>query len=90
LIAQPHRVVGEMQMRSAKICVTFSFAAALLAAIPIAPRLTPSGLELSVDRAQATTYRYHRRVYRKVYPRAYVRPYPLMILPTIYTRPLFY
>jgi hypothetical protein len=77
-------------MRSAKTRVTLSFAAALFAAIPIAPQPTPSGLELKVDRAHATTHRYHRRVYRKVYPRAYLRPYPWMILPTIYTRPLFY
>jgi hypothetical protein len=77
-------------MRSAKTRVTLFFAGALLAAIPIAPQPTPSGLELRVDRAQATTPRYHRRAYRKVYPRAYLRPHPWMILPTIYTRPLFY
>ena len=45
--------------------------AAMFAAIPISPQVTPSGLELSVDHAQAITYGHYRRVHRRVYRRAY-------------------
>ena len=40
------------------------FAAALLATVPVSPQVTPRGVELSVDAAQAYTYgraRRHRR-----------------------------
>jgi hypothetical protein len=47
------------------------FGAAMLATIPIT---TPSGLELSVDHAQAY-YGHYRRVHRRVYRRAYRRGY---------------
>jgi len=78
-------------MHSATTRVALPFAAALFAAIPISPHPTPTGLELSVARAQAGTHRYHRRFHRKVYPQAYLSPYQWLILPTnIYTRPLFY
>src|SRR5262249_13885541 len=47
------------------------FAAAIFATIPISPQLTPRGLEMSVDQAQAITYGRYRRVYRRAYRRAY-------------------
>jgi hypothetical protein len=49
--------------------------AAMFATIPISPQVTPSGLELSVDHAQAITYGHYRRVHRRVYRRAYRRGY---------------
>jgi hypothetical protein len=39
---------------------------AMFATIPISPQVTPSGLELSVDHAQAITYGHYRRVHRGV------------------------
>ena len=33
------------------------FATVMLAAIPVSPQVTPRGVELSVDQAQAVTYR---------------------------------
>jgi hypothetical protein len=50
------------------------FGPAMLATIPISPQVTPSGLELSVDHAQAA-YGHYRRVHRRVYRRAYRRGY---------------
>ena len=50
------------------------FGAAMFATIPVTPQLTPSGLELSVDHAQAY-YGHYRRVHRRVYRRAYRRGY---------------
>ena len=47
------------------------FAAAIFATIPISPQVTPRGLELSVNHAQAITYGRYRRVYRRAYRRAY-------------------
>jgi hypothetical protein len=47
------------------------FAAAIFATIPISPQVTPRGLELSVDQAQAITYGRYRRVHRRVYRRSY-------------------
>ena len=41
------------------------FAAAILAAIPVSPQVTPRGLELSVDEAQAITYRRARVTARR-------------------------
>jgi len=54
------------------------FAAAIFATIPISPQLTPRGVELSVNQAQAITYGRYRRTYRRGYRyarRAYRRGY---------------
>ena len=48
--------------------------AAILATIPISPQLTPRGVELSVDQAQAVLGHW-RRVNRRVYRRDYRRGY---------------
>ena len=45
------------------------FAAAIFATIPISPQVTPRGVELSVDQAQAITYGRYRRVTRRAYRR---------------------
>jgi hypothetical protein len=50
------------------------FGAAMFATVPITPQVTPTGLELSVDHAQAA-YGHYRRVHRRVYRRAYRRGY---------------
>ena len=50
------------------------FAAAIFATIPISPQLTPRGVELSVNQAQAILGHW-RRVYRRGYRRAYRRGY---------------
>jgi hypothetical protein len=47
------------------------FTAAIIATIPVSPQVTPRGVELSVDQAQAGTYGRYRRVNRRVYRRAY-------------------
>jgi hypothetical protein len=47
------------------------FAAAIFATIPISPQVTPRGVEMSVDQAQAITYGRYRRVHRRVYRRSY-------------------
>src|SRR4030081_962889 len=47
------------------------FTAAIIATIPISPQVTPRGVELSVNQAQAATYRHSRRVNRQVYGNAY-------------------
>jgi hypothetical protein len=36
------------------------FTAAIIATIPISPQVTPRGVELSLDQAQAITYGRHR------------------------------
>jgi hypothetical protein len=41
------------------------FAAAVLATIPVSPQVTPRGVELSVDHAQAVTYRRARVTARR-------------------------
>src|SRR6478735_3367081 len=46
-------------------------ATAIFATIPISPQVTPRGLELSVDQAQAVTYGRARRVTRRVVRRDY-------------------
>jgi hypothetical protein len=58
------------------------FAAALIATIPISPQVTSRGVELSVDQAQAGTYRHYRRVYRRAYRRGYYGYYPGYRQPT--------
>src|SRR6476619_6783366 len=47
------------------------FAAMIFAMVPISPQVTPSGVELSVDQAQAITYRRARVTARRVDRRAY-------------------
>jgi hypothetical protein len=42
------------------------FAAAVLATIPVSGQITPRGVELSVDQAQAVTYRRARVTARRV------------------------
>jgi hypothetical protein len=51
------------------------FAATIFTTIPISPQVTPRGLELSVDQAQAITYGRYRRVHRRAYRRAYRSAY---------------
>jgi hypothetical protein len=47
------------------------FAAMIFAMVPISPQVTPRGVELSVDQAQAITYRRARVTARRVDRRAY-------------------
>lgn len=47
------------------------FAAVMLAIIPVSPQVTPRGVELSVDQAQAVTYRRARVTARRVDRRDY-------------------
>src|SRR6476661_7751277 len=47
------------------------FAAVVLATVPVSPQVTPRGVELSVDQAQAITYRRARVTARRVDRRAY-------------------
>jgi hypothetical protein len=56
-----------------KVCslVGLLFAATVLASIPVSPQLTPRGVELSVDQAQAVTYRRARVTARRVDRRDY-------------------
>ena len=42
------------------------FAAALLATVPVSPQVTPRGVELSANAAQAYTYGRARRITRRV------------------------
>ena len=92
-----HRVLTDATRRALHVRVTVRrrlvmkacsvigllFAAAILATIPISPQVTPRGVELSVDQAQAQityrrarvtarregrrAYRYERRAYRRGY-----------------------
>jgi hypothetical protein len=52
-------------MRASSI-VGLLFAAVVLATIPVSPQMTPRGVELSVDQAQAVTYRRARVTARRV------------------------
>jgi hypothetical protein len=52
-------------MRASSI-VGLVFAAVVLAMIPVSPEVTPRGVELSVDRAEAITYRRARVTARRV------------------------
>jgi hypothetical protein len=47
------------------------FAAAILATVPVSPQVTSSGVELSLDQAQAQTYRRARVMARRVGRRSY-------------------
>ena len=51
--------------------ISLLFAAAIFGTVPISPQVTPRGVELSVDQAQAITYGRYRRVHRRVYRRGY-------------------
>ena len=58
------------------------FAAAIFATIPISPEVTPRGVELSVNQAQAilghwrrVNRRVNRRAYRRGYYGGYAAPY---------------
>jgi hypothetical protein len=57
-------------MRGCSI-VGLLFAATVLATIPVSPQVTPRGVELSVDQAQAVTYRRARVTSRRVDRRDY-------------------
>jgi hypothetical protein len=57
-------------MRASSI-VGLLFAAVILATIPVSPQVTPRGVELSVDQAQAITYRRARVTARRVDRRVY-------------------
>ncbi len=57
-------------MRASSI-VGLLFAAVVLATIPVSPQVTPRGVELSVDQAQAVTYRRARETARRVDRRVY-------------------
>jgi hypothetical protein len=57
-------------MRASSI-VGLLFAAVVLATIPVSPQVTPRGVELSVDQAQAVTYRRARVTARRVDRRVY-------------------
>jgi hypothetical protein len=50
-------------------------AALVLIAIPVSPQITPRGVELSVDHADAYTYRRARVTTRRVVRRTYRRNY---------------
>jgi hypothetical protein len=47
------------------------FATAIIATTPISPRVTPRGVALSVDQAQAFTYARYRRASRHAYHYGY-------------------
>jgi hypothetical protein len=47
------------------------FATAILATVPVSPQVTSSGVELSLDQAQAQTYRRARVTARRVGRRSY-------------------
>jgi hypothetical protein len=57
-------------MRACSI-VGLLLAAMVLATIPVSPQVTPRGLALSVDQAQAVTYRRARVTARRVGRRDY-------------------
>jgi hypothetical protein len=66
------------------------FAGAIFATIPISPQVTPRGVELSVDQAQAITYGRYRRVHRRAYRRAYRSAYYWGTPSYYYTAPSYY
>ena len=43
------------------------FTAAIIATMPVSLRVTPLGVELGVNQAQAITYGHYRRVHRRSY-----------------------
>ena len=48
-----------------------AIASGLVATVPVSPQVTPRGVELSVDQAQAVTYRRARVTARRVDRRVY-------------------
>ena len=64
---------SKRRSRAIKVCslVGLLFAATALSTIPVSPQLTPRGVELSVDQAQAVTYRRARVTSRRVGRRDY-------------------
>ena len=58
-------------MKKAWSVIGLLFVAAIFATVPISPQVTPRGVELSVDQAQAITYGRYRRVTRRYYRRGY-------------------
>jgi len=69
-----HDLVRRKLVMKAWSVIGLLFGAAMFATIPVTPQVTPSGLVLSVDQAQAY-YGHYRRVHRRVYRRAYRRGY---------------
>jgi hypothetical protein len=65
----------EVKIMKALSVIGLLLTAAIFATIPISPQVTPRGVELSVDQAQAITYGRYRRVYRRSYRRAYYGGY---------------
>ena len=57
--------------RSVFSLLGLAIASGLVATIPVSPQVTPRGVELSVDQAQAVTYRRARVTARRVNRRAY-------------------
>jgi hypothetical protein len=57
-------------MKKAWSVIGLLFVAAIFATVPISPQVTPRGVELRVDQAQAITYGRYRRVTRRAYRRA--------------------
>jgi hypothetical protein len=53
------------------------FATAIIATTPISPQVTPRGVELSVDQAQAFTYARYRRAARHAYHYGYYGSQPI-------------
>jgi hypothetical protein len=51
--------------------IALPFAAAVIATTPISPQVTPRGVALSVDQAQAVTYVRYRRAARHAYHHGY-------------------
>ncbi|HEY1362423.1 MAG TPA: hypothetical protein VGF60_09275 [Xanthobacteraceae bacterium] len=63
------------------------FTVAIIATFPMSPQLTPRGVELSVNQAQAVTYGRYRRVSRRVNRRNY---YGFYGAPGVYGAPAYY
>src|SRR6516162_6824023 len=65
-IGVAHRRRKEKSVMKAWSVIGLLFAAAVLATIPVSGQVTPRGVELSVDQAQAVTYRRARVTARRV------------------------
>jgi hypothetical protein len=75
VLRQPSFCVKKESVMKAWSIIGLLFAAAIFATIPISPQVTPRGVELSADQAQAITYGRYRRVHRRAYRRAYRSAY---------------
>src|SRR6516165_12787059 len=71
ILAAPSHVIDfeEYPVMKAWSVIGLLFAAAIFATIPISPEVSPRGVQLSVDQAQAQTYGRYRRVTRRAYRR---------------------